>query len=99
MPKSWRFHAKIWILFVCFDSLCPVNNLSVIKRRVFLSWTSTKLGLMFLLKDTTQPLSQALYHWANAPHLVFNKFQCHVIIETNTCEPVLLNAFNLFQKR
>ena len=39
---------------VLFDSLRPINNLSVIKRRVFLGWTSTKLGLMFLLKDTTQ---------------------------------------------
>ena len=42
------------ILFVWFDSLRPINNLSVIKGRVFLGWTSTKLGLMFLLKDTTQ---------------------------------------------
>ena len=41
-------------LFVWFDSLCPINNLSVIKGRVFLGWTSIKLGLMFLLKDTTQ---------------------------------------------
>ena len=41
-------------LFVWFDSLCPINNLSVIKGQVFLGWTSTKLGLMFLLKDTTQ---------------------------------------------
>ena len=41
-------------LFVWFDSLRPINNLSVIKGRVFQGWTSTKLGLMFLLKDTTQ---------------------------------------------
>ena len=41
-------------LFVLFDSLHPLNNLSVIKGRVFLGWTSAKLGLMFLLKDTTQ---------------------------------------------
>ena len=40
--------------FVWFDSLRPINNLSVIKGRVFLGWTSTKIGLMFLLKDTTQ---------------------------------------------
>ena len=40
--------------FVWFDSLHPINNLSIIKGRVFLGWTSTKLGLMFLLKDTTQ---------------------------------------------
>ena len=31
-----------------FDSLSPINNLSVIKERVFLGWTSTKLGLMCL---------------------------------------------------
>ena len=41
-------------VFVWFDSLRPINNLSVIKGRVFLAWTSTKLGLMFLLKDTMQ---------------------------------------------
>ena len=41
-------------LFVWFVSLRPINNLSVIKGRVFLGWTSTKLGLMFLLKNTTQ---------------------------------------------
>ena len=58
--------------FVWFDSSHPINNLSVIKGRVFLGWTSTKLGLMFLLKDTTQwrrwgsNPRQALYHWATA---------------------------------
>ena len=41
-------------LFVWFDSLRPINNYSVIKRLVFLGWISNKLGLMFLLKDTTQ---------------------------------------------
>ena len=35
-------------LFVWFDSLCPINNLSVIKGQVFLRWTSTKLGSMCL---------------------------------------------------
>ena len=38
----------IEILFVWFDSLCPINNLSVIKGWAFLGWTSTKLGLMCL---------------------------------------------------
>ena len=42
------------MVFVWFDSLRPINNLSVKKGRVFLGWTSTKLVLMFLLKDTTQ---------------------------------------------
>ena len=32
----------------------PMNNLSVIQGRVFLGRTGAKLGLMFLLKDTTQ---------------------------------------------
>ena len=64
-------------LFVWFDSLRPINDLSVIKGRVFLGWTSTKLGFMFLLKDTHSDAgeartrgpsvsSQALYHWATA---------------------------------
>ena len=43
-----------FVLFVWFDTLRPINNLSVIKGWVFLGWTSNKLGLMFLLKDTTQ---------------------------------------------
>ena len=50
------------VLFVWFDSLRPINNLSVIKGRDFLGWTSTKLGLMFLLKDTTQ-----LRQWGSNP--------------------------------
>ena len=47
-------HWEVWILFVWFDSLRLINNLSVIKGHVFLCWTSTKLGVMFLLMDTTQ---------------------------------------------
>ena len=43
--------------FICFVSLHPINNLSVMQGRVFLGWTSLKLGLMFLLNDTTQ------WHW------------------------------------
>ena len=42
------------LVFVWFDSLSPINNLSFIKGWVFLGWTSTKQGLMFLLKDTRQ---------------------------------------------
>ena len=57
---SWK--QTIWNLirplrsfcFVWFDSLHPIKNLSVIKGRVYLGWTSPKLGFMFLLKDTTQ---------------------------------------------
>ena len=54
----YKWHEELLLipaddLFVWFDSLRPINNLSVIKEPVFLGWTSTKLGLMFLLKDTT----------------------------------------------
>ena len=31
-------------VFVCFDSLRPINNLSAKQGRVLLGWTSTKLG-------------------------------------------------------
>ena len=44
-----RYSGYVW-----FDSLSPINNISVIKGRVFLGWTSTKLGLIFLFKYTTQ---------------------------------------------
>ena len=51
-------HSNHWntkrCLFVWNDSLRPINNFSVKKGRVFLGWIKTKLGLMFLLKDTTQ---------------------------------------------
>ena len=50
----WWLYILMSCLFVWFDSLHPTNNLSVIKGRVFLGWTSTKLGLMFLFNDTTQ---------------------------------------------
>ena len=54
LKNTWKTLKGLVVLFVWFDSLRPINNLSVIKGRVFLGWTSTKLGLMFLLKDTTQ---------------------------------------------
>ena len=68
----------IVFLFVWFDSLRPIENLSVKQGRVILGWTSTKLGLMCLAQGpqrsdagearTCGPLdsSQALYHWATA---------------------------------
>ena len=55
LSRLSQYVQKVLLLVVVgFDSLRPINNLSVIKGRVFLGWTSTKLGLMFLLKDTTQ---------------------------------------------
>ena len=41
-------------LFVCLNYLRPIINLSVIKGRVFQGFSSTKQGLMSLLKDITQ---------------------------------------------
>ena len=86
------------ILFVWFDSLLPINNLSVINGRVFLGRTSTKLGLMFLLKDTKQwgwwgsnprPLglessTLPLSHWAPFTWVepVQNKDKCVFLINT-----------------
>ena len=35
---------RCFVLFVGFDSLRPINNLSVKQGRVFLDCTSTKLG-------------------------------------------------------
>ena len=60
ISKSWTFEIQILKLAVClqninisslfvwFDSLHPINNLSVIKGWVFLGWTSTKLGSICL---------------------------------------------------
>ena len=47
-------------LFVWFDSLHPINNLSDIKGWVYLGWTSAKLGLMCLAQDhnTETPVSR-----------------------------------------
>ena len=65
--KTFTYAMWLWVTkrlrsFVWFDSLCPISNLSVIKCRVLLGWTSTKLGLMFLLKDTKQWL-----RWGSNP--------------------------------
>ena len=54
--SRWLRLIGISIKICLFDLILlrPINSLSVIKGRVFLGRTSTKLGLMFLLKDTTQ---------------------------------------------
>ena len=47
-PKSYLhsgYDIIFWHdLFVWFDSLRPINNISVKQGRIFLGWTSTKLG-------------------------------------------------------
>ena len=76
IPHCWKSHVAAH-LFVWFDSLPPINNLSVMQGQVILGWTSTKLGLMYRSRtqhsDTIEALtsspsvsSQALYHWAIA---------------------------------
>ena len=47
-PLDPHMRQPVERLFVWFDSLHCIDNLSVIKGRVFLGWTSTKLGLVFL---------------------------------------------------
>ena len=42
--KPCYFRNSALTLFVCFDSLRPINNLSVKQGRVFQGCTSTKLG-------------------------------------------------------
>ena len=63
-------------LFVWFDSLHPINNLSDINGRVYLGLTSAKLGLMCLAEEhnavTPVRLEPAaprsrVNHWATAP--------------------------------
>ena len=73
-PNQVRF----FFVFFLFDSLRPINNLSVKQGRVFLGRTSTKLGKMCLAQGpqcsdagearTRGPSvsSQALYHGATA---------------------------------
>ena len=50
---------KAEFLIILFDSLRPINNLSVKQGRVFLGWTSNKLGLMCLAQghNTVMPVS------------------------------------------
>ena len=67
-------HDRQASIFVWFDSLRPINNLSVKQGRVFLGWNSTKLRWMCLAEGPqrsdagearTRGLSvssQALYH-------------------------------------
>ena len=52
--NCWTRDNLILLLFrfVLFDSICPVNNFSVMSGRVFLCWTSTNQGLMRLCQKT-----------------------------------------------
>ena len=78
---------QVWYLIVSipdlctltyFDSLRPINNLSVMQGRFFLGWTSTKIGIMCHAQGHNAVTrheartgglsvsSHALYHWATA---------------------------------
>ena len=89
-------------LFVWFDSLRPINNLSVKQGWVFLGWTSTKLRLMCLAQGpqrsitgearTRSPLvsSQALYHWATAlPIVIFSHWYGFIMWMLTLFPPVM----------
>ena len=48
-PKVYHYSTILKVVyaqmfFVWFDPLRPINNISVKQGRVFLGWTSTKLG-------------------------------------------------------
>ena len=99
-------HENIRWMFVCFDSLHPINNLSDIKGRIFLCWTSSKLGLMFLLKDTTQwrrwgskfepsVSSQALYHGAKYCAPTSGGMMLHLICSSKSFLPDLFCHYRL----
>ena len=83
----------------------PVNNLSVTSGRVFLIWTSTKLGLMCLAPEhnTVTPqdpcpfsLSQVLYHWATVlpKELLVTDILIHLKMQRDVW---LDNVINLWQ--
>ena len=48
MTSQISTHITGLSFFVWFDSLRPINNLSVIKGQIFLGWTSTKLRINVL---------------------------------------------------
>ena len=81
VPKSYVLAHHLYFNIFTFKLQClfdlvlyvPVNNFSVTSGRVFLGWTSTQLGLMWLAQGHNQwcaeawthnpsVLSQALYH-------------------------------------
>ena len=76
VAKHTEKHAGDFLFLL--DSLSSINNLSVKQGRVYLGWTSTKLGYVCLAQwpqrsDAVEartrgpPVSsQALYHWATA---------------------------------
>ena len=52
VPETFKRVGTLDFVFVCFDSLRPIINLSVKQGRVFLGGTSTKLGQMCLAQGS-----------------------------------------------
>ena len=88
-PLHHVTYAPVNFCFVWFYPLHPINTLSVKQGRVFLGWTSTKLGWMCLAQGPQRRdageartrshsvSSQALYHWATAlPPVNFEVATC-----------------------
>ena len=84
--KTWTMTFKLHWFIILFDLILyvPVNNFSVMSGQVFLGWTSTKQGLMCLLKDTMQwrgwgsnlISSQAFCHCASLSATWFVTIHC-----------------------
>ena len=68
-------------VFVWFDSLRPINNLSVKQGQVFLGWTSTKLGLMCLVqghKAVTPVRVEPAVPWSRVKHSTTEPLHSHI---------------------
>ena len=80
------FDIGLFVFFVWFDSLRPINNRSALKGWVFQGWTSTKLGLMCLAQghnavtpvrlEPTAPRSQV-------KHSTTEPLRSHLTLESN----------------
>ena len=100
--------ATFCIVFVCFDSLHPINNLSVKQGQVFLGWTSTKVVLSsrtvmqwcwwgsnlrpFGLESSTLPLSHCAPILHSSLNMYLSQFLNHVPTRFLIAVLVHLNA-------
>ena len=100
------FSGILWLnynricLFVFFDFLCLINNLSVIKERVFLGWTSTKLGLTCLAQGhnaVTPVRLEPTASWSRVKHSTTEPLhsQTKLTLSTNSIYPSYVNPSTL----
>ena len=66
-------------LFLWFDFLCPINNLSVIKQQIFLGWTSTKVGLMCLAKGHNPVRLEPVFPRFRVKHSTTEPLHSHIV--------------------